>query len=56
MKHCICGIIMVVSFFMAVGFIGGLKLDTVTVGQAIIGCISSIAVFYIAGRIGAVIE
>ena len=56
MKHCICGIVMAVSFFMAIGFIGGLVNDTVTTGQAVIGCLASITAFCIAGRIGGVIE
>lgn len=56
MKHCICGIVMAVSFFMAIGFIGGLEVDSLTVGQAVIGCLASIAAFCIAGRIGGVIE
>lgn len=56
MKNLICGIIMAVSFLTAIGFIGGLEVDSLTVGQAVIGCLASIAVFCIAGRIGGVIE
>lgn len=51
-----CGIIMAISLFLAAGVIGGLVNDTVTTGQAVIGCLASITAFCIAGRIGGVIE
>lgn len=51
-----CGIIMGISLFLAAGFIGGMECDALTLGQAVIGCLASIAAFCIAGRIGGVIE
>ncbi len=51
-----CGIIMAISLFLAAGFVGGLECNSLTLGQAVIGCLASIAAFCIAGRIGGVIE
>lgn len=56
MKHLICGIIMAVSFFIAIGIIGGLQVDTLTIKQAVTGFTISLAIFFAAGRIGGVIE
>ena len=50
MKNLICGIVMAVSFLMAIGFIGGLEVDSLTVGRAMAGAGISLAVFWIAGK------
>ena len=56
MKKVICGLIMVVSLVMTVGFISGLELNTMSDGESIIGAVICVIAFTVAGKVGGIID
>lgn len=56
MKKVICSVIMLVSLFMFVGFIGGMECNTISVGEAVTGAVISLLIFAISGKVGDIID
>ena len=56
MRKKIAVIVMVVSFMLLAGFVGGLDMDSITITKGFMGSALSLTVFILSALIGGVIE